>query len=222
MERRTQQERTEESRQRLLTAAMVLFGTKGYTGTTLTDIGREAGISRGLVAYHFGSKEGCMRAVLEEIRTRSRRFGSTGLGDRRGLAALEHVAENYLRSYVTGYRGGRTMFVAIVESISSTPELQPLTTETDDVFREVIAERLREAIEDSDLPDDTDIHTHSILLVGLLRGLGLQWLVSPTSVDLDDVVPATLAMIRASLDPPRAKVRVPDGRRRIASRATIR
>jgi AcrR family transcriptional regulator len=160
--------------------------------------------------------------VLEQIRAQSRHMGTTDLGDRRGLAALEHVAKTYLHSYETGYRGGRTMFVAIVESISSTPELLELTTETDESFREAIAERLREAIAHGELAESTDVATFSVLVVGLLRGIGLQWLVSARAVSLDEVVPSAMAMIRSSLEPQRPTARPSGTHQRRRTRAPAR
>ncbi len=214
MDRRTQQERTEESRRRLLAAATTLFGTKGYAGTTLTDIGREAGFSRGLLAYHFGTKEACLREVLADIRAQSHHLATVGLGDRRGVAAIEHVAETYLRSYIGGSQNGRTMFVAIVESISSNPELLELTIEADEAFRSGIAQRLTEAIDDGELPHGIDVHTHSVLITGLLRGIALQWLVAPSAVDLESVVPIALKMIHTSLAVAQPATPHPDARGR--------
>lgn len=51
-------------RQRILTAAARLFGTKGYSETTLADIGAEAGTFAGSLYYYFPSKESIVEEVL--------------------------------------------------------------------------------------------------------------------------------------------------------------
>jgi AcrR family transcriptional regulator len=61
--RRTQQERSEESAQRLLDAAIELIGEKGFDRTTAAEIGERAGYSRSMVRARYGSKE----ALLESI-----------------------------------------------------------------------------------------------------------------------------------------------------------
>ena len=38
-------------------AAIQIFREKGYIGTTLRDISREAGVSVSTVSYYYGSKE---------------------------------------------------------------------------------------------------------------------------------------------------------------------
>lgn len=48
---------------RVLEAAYMLFGTRGYAGTGTADIAREADVSEGSIFYHFGSK----RALLVEL-----------------------------------------------------------------------------------------------------------------------------------------------------------
>ncbi|MFT3852504.1 MAG: TetR family transcriptional regulator [Ilumatobacteraceae bacterium] len=199
MARRTQQERTEHSRRRLVKAALALMGTQGYAGTTLAEIGRAAGVSRGLVTYHFGTKEACIRAVLEDVRRGTARANAAAGERTRGLAALDRVTEGYLRGYVTGHPGGRAIFVAITESISATPELRELTTENDEAFRGVVQCQLQEAVDDGELAAGVDVGVLSVLVVGLLRGVALQWLVQEAAVDLDRVVPAVQRMVHASL-----------------------
>lgn len=51
-------------RQRILSAAAKLFGTKGYSETTLADIGAEAGTYAGSLYYYFPSKESIVEEVL--------------------------------------------------------------------------------------------------------------------------------------------------------------
>ena len=52
-----------ETRARVLEAAYLLFGTRGYAGTGTADIAAQADVSEGSIFYHFGSK----RAVLVEL-----------------------------------------------------------------------------------------------------------------------------------------------------------
>lgn len=66
-EERTQVERTREARENIIRAAFVCIGKRGYHNTALTDIAREARVSRELPRYHFGSKEGLVMALLTEL-----------------------------------------------------------------------------------------------------------------------------------------------------------
>jgi AcrR family transcriptional regulator len=62
--RRSQQERVEESTQRLLQAAAELIAEGGYDAASAAEIGRRAGYSRSMVRARFGSKEQLVDAVI--------------------------------------------------------------------------------------------------------------------------------------------------------------
>ncbi|WP_162527186.1 TetR/AcrR family transcriptional regulator [Sphingomonas solaris] len=50
----------------ILRAAQRLFAAKGYTTTGVREIAAEAGVNSALVRRYFGSKEGLLRAAIEE------------------------------------------------------------------------------------------------------------------------------------------------------------
>ncbi|MCR3955348.1 MAG: TetR/AcrR family transcriptional regulator [Gudongella sp.] len=50
----------------IMDAAKILFHNKGYLSTTTQDIIDEVGISRGLLYYHFKSKEDILFAIVEK------------------------------------------------------------------------------------------------------------------------------------------------------------
>jgi AcrR family transcriptional regulator len=54
-----------EKRATILDAAEAIFVERGYHGTSLRDVSSAAGVTLALVSYHFGSKEGLFRAVIE-------------------------------------------------------------------------------------------------------------------------------------------------------------
>lgn len=58
---------SEESKKRFVEAARVLFAQKGYKGTTIEDIVRLAGGSKGNLYYHFTNKEGLLIYLLEAL-----------------------------------------------------------------------------------------------------------------------------------------------------------
>jgi AcrR family transcriptional regulator len=65
--RRTQEERRDESEQRMLAAGVRLVAQLGPEKLTLTDVGKNAGYSRGLPAHHFGSRENYLKALASYV-----------------------------------------------------------------------------------------------------------------------------------------------------------
>jgi AcrR family transcriptional regulator len=57
----------EGTRQRILDAALDLFGERGLTGATVRDIAKRAKVNVAAISYHFGGKEELYRAVAKSI-----------------------------------------------------------------------------------------------------------------------------------------------------------
>lgn len=56
--------RRQDSRQRILDAALGVFRTKGYTATTVDDLCTAAGVTKGSFFHHFESKEAAALAAI--------------------------------------------------------------------------------------------------------------------------------------------------------------
>lgn len=63
---RAQQKRAEDTRQRLLGAAIEMFTTVGFEGATGAALEEEAGVQRGLLRYHFGDKDTLWRLAVDQ------------------------------------------------------------------------------------------------------------------------------------------------------------
>jgi AcrR family transcriptional regulator len=58
---------TQPTRKALLAAAAEAFSLSGFDGVTIRDIERRAGVNRGLVAHHFGSKGALWDATIDSL-----------------------------------------------------------------------------------------------------------------------------------------------------------
>lgn len=65
--RRSQAERSEAMRERLVDAALQCLVTEGYAGTTVSKIVETARVSRGSPVHHFSSKAALMEAAAEQL-----------------------------------------------------------------------------------------------------------------------------------------------------------
>ena len=61
-----QEERSERSRAQIMEAALKLFSSVGYHGTSMRDIADAAGVSTGNVYHQFSDKESLFRALLDQ------------------------------------------------------------------------------------------------------------------------------------------------------------
>jgi len=104
--RRTQAERTAETRRRILDAVVESIAELGFQRTTATEIAKRAGVTWGAVQHHFGAKGGILEAVLEDTFERFEArvadiSGEAPLGRRVALfveRAWEHFSSPHFRS----------------------------------------------------------------------------------------------------------------------------
>jgi len=91
--------RTSNKRDSIFRAAIGLFATQGFENTSMSEITQAAGAADGTVFYHFKTKTGLFRAILEDTRELLVRELSE-LVDRRpadsGLALLEETIAAFL------------------------------------------------------------------------------------------------------------------------------
>ena len=62
-----QEERSAETRRRLLDATVACLYERGYAGTTTTEIATRAGVSRGAQLHHFPKKDELVVSALEHV-----------------------------------------------------------------------------------------------------------------------------------------------------------
>lgn len=103
----------ERSRAAILRAAEELFARRGFEATSLEEVGRAAGLSRGTPRYFFGSKEDLYRVVLERVFADAREWVARGRAAASG-AAPEVVIAEAVGSYID-FLASRPSFVRLAE-----------------------------------------------------------------------------------------------------------
>jgi len=77
--RRTQAERTAETRSKLIEATVECLIEQGYVGTTTLAVCKRAGVSHGSLLHHFGKRQVLLGAALEAVYGRLRARVVAGL-----------------------------------------------------------------------------------------------------------------------------------------------
>jgi AcrR family transcriptional regulator len=92
--------RTEvERKQEIRAAAMRCFVRRGYSGTRLSDIAREAGMSKGGLYFHYRAKEELFADILEtQLDTLRTRWSFDPVADESPDRTLQRLVVAHLRS----------------------------------------------------------------------------------------------------------------------------
>lgn len=94
-----QQEKTQKTRERILSAAIKEFGTKSYDTASVNAICNEGGIPKGLFYHNFQNKDAiyleCVKICFEQM-TEYQKLNSSKLGDScRGLQELLFARQKF-------------------------------------------------------------------------------------------------------------------------------
>jgi AcrR family transcriptional regulator len=179
----------------VLDAAMRLVAAGGVRAVTLAAVGKEAGYSRGIVSHHFGSRRALMDAVAREVQGRFSPRASAG----DGLHRVLDLVDAYLAALSERHRDAQVFLVLWTEAIASDEDLRPIFAERDEAFRTGMADAVRAGVADGSIRADADPAATAVVLVGLLRGVGLQRLLSRAAIDLDDVRAEVEQLLRSGL-----------------------
>ncbi|NCF45905.1 MAG: TetR family transcriptional regulator [Proteobacteria bacterium] len=88
------------TKSKLLQAALRAFTTQGYEASSTRNIETTAGVKRGLISYHFGTKQALWEAVADHIMQVAERELSAAV---RGAADADTDARARLRHFVKAY-----------------------------------------------------------------------------------------------------------------------
>lgn len=207
---RTQGQRRDAARARMLAAAMQLISQGGAARLNLVDVGREAGYSHALPHYHFKNKVGLLLAVYHHISDTAGARVKAWLRRRRkapvppGLDTIEASIRAYLGLAAGDPTPSRVMNVLWSESASSIPELADTVRATSRSYLAQHEDQLRQAIARGEVDPAVDVASMAVLVLALQRGLAFQQLLDPSGVDLGRVADVAVSLVRRGLAHPDA------------------
>jgi AcrR family transcriptional regulator len=193
-----------EKAQRIIDAMRTSVGLRGTTGSTFDHVAREAGVSRGLLHYYFGTKERLLAEVVRrDCDLRMERLTET-------IAGVDRVedADALLRALVESLRDtvGETpeFFVILLELHTLARRNEEIAAEVAELHRRVrghLAVLLAGARDDGVIRLAGEPEPISEVLFALADGLAMRMLAEPGR-DYEEALAVALRAARALvLDP---------------------
>lgn len=186
----------EARRTQILDAAVRCFARGGYYATTIEDLVRETGLSRGAIYLYFPSKEALYLALSErwncgmeaEVRARL----SPDLSPAAMLQLLievngEHVEADACRVLIEGWNLGHHI-----------PALGERAKQEQERNLSALSHLLHAGIAAGEFRADLDVEAQARILMATLHGLMVQWHHQPGSVDWHRIAEEIVRGLRAS------------------------
>jgi AcrR family transcriptional regulator len=183
-----------EKAQRIVHAMRTCVGTRGATGATFDHVAREAGVSRGLLHYYFGTKERLLAEVVRrDCDLRMERLSATTAGAQDPDALLGQLAASLLELMDESPE----FFVILLELHTLARHNAEVAVELAELHRRVrghLAGILAAARDEGAIRLSGEPEVVSEVLFSLADGLAMRMLAEPER----DFGPAVAAAVRAA------------------------
>ncbi|MEW2564258.1 ScbR family autoregulator-binding transcription factor [Streptomyces griseorubiginosus] len=189
------QERAEVTRAAILDGAARAFDAEGYHGTSLGDIVKEAGVTKGALYFHFSSKEELAQALIDEQFSVP---GPAATAERAGVQAVIDILHMMARQLVQDVRVRAGIRLVIDQSSKTGIVSEPYTR-----WIELFEGHLAQGQERGDVKPDVDPARVARLIVGSWTGLQLSSQVLSGRKDLSAETTLMWEMLLPSIVPPR-------------------
>jgi len=198
---RTQALRRMASEQRLVNAALRVLAHKGWVGMTLAEVGKSAGVSRGLASHHFGNKAGLLRALTLQINQSFDEAMHALPPSKPGLEAVLNYVSVYLGRKDQKWTNTRTLLLLMAEALIHGSENAGVLADYMKRMFDYLEENIRIGIEAGEIRHDVSPRLSAETVIGTLRGVMLQRLVEAKRLDMSEMHDHLLHVFRRAFAP---------------------
>ena len=202
MVRRTKED-AQETRNRILDIAVEVFYRQGVAQTSLSDIAREAGVTRGAIYWHFANKVDLFDAMLDRLicplKINSSEREAQLAVDPLGFvlsATAEFIGK---MTDDTGFRRVFEIFWHKCEYVGEMANLRDSHLEEGKNHIDIIEHALVLAQEKGQIDRTLTPHQATIGLIALIDGLLFNWTKNPELFPLNDYAPRIIDVWLAGL-----------------------
>jgi AcrR family transcriptional regulator len=158
----------EEARTRILTAANLVFGEKGYRQATMDDVAKKLGVSKGALYLYFAGKEDLFEAICRAQPLAFKEIlYSTFNESKNPLESAGEFFDKMLKQY--GSNSGLSF--EIFSEASHNPGLRKILKKTQDEYATTLMSYLEEGRKRGFIDRDLDLRPITYALIALWNGI---------------------------------------------------
>ena len=164
---------------RIVAAMRASVGARGAAGSTFDVVAREAGVSRGLLHYYFGSKE---RLMVEVVRRDCDTFVAELEASLEKAATVDEIIASLVQTldaFVKGEPGTQAVIYEMLSASHHSGEIRAEMAELYRTWRRHLADALRHKETEGVVTLTGDAESVASLIFAIGDGLGLQMVSDP-------------------------------------------
>lgn len=172
----------EKRRTQIVDIAIETIATQGFSQASLAEIAKKAGISKGVISYHFDGKEELVEEILRSLMRKPADFVKERVS--RAAAAAEKLRA-YVEANFDFMKANRVGYVALVDLWGQRDSgRNSLNADAYEPSRHYLAHILEEGQRRGEMRAFPVMPTAS-LIQGAIDGVMLQWVLDEKAIDLD-------------------------------------
>jgi len=166
----------EERRRSILDAALRLFANKGYESTSISQLAKEVGISKGLVYTYFDSKEALLKSLVFDLNEMERDFWED-IQNEDPSRMLSNIFNGYFNTLINN-KDKLRLISALTFQVEKFDFIQDLASQKMSAYLHLFEDLLNK-IGFKNAKDE------ALLIGALLDGIAMQFLVIHNDYPLD-------------------------------------
>jgi AcrR family transcriptional regulator len=199
--RRTQADRTDQMRRRLIEASIALLRQNGYAGFRTADVAARAKVSRGGQLHHFRTKDSLVLGALEEIYRRASVASEARLAAIQGPVHIEDIIKD-----AEAYYFADNFFTSLDVTISA-GKSRRISAQVKEIafrYRQPIEELWANRLVQRGVPMRT-ARNAVWLIHSAVRGLTIRAMLPHPAAQLQDTLQMIVKLLESELGHPAAK-----------------
>jgi TetR/AcrR family acrAB operon transcriptional repressor len=176
--KRTKEEAA-QTRQDLLDAALEIFSQQGYEAARLQDIAKAAGVTRGAIYHHFGSKTELFNTLMDEASAQESGAVEAAIAEGGSLVEIMARILAYSLALIEEDERLRQIFELSLFKTGDDPELAEVRrqrVEQTELLVNSTASIMAQGIANGELRADLNPHTVARAFIAYQNGVATLWL----------------------------------------------
>ncbi|MBW2051014.1 MAG: TetR family transcriptional regulator [Deltaproteobacteria bacterium] len=180
-------EDAEKTRQNILDTALLIFSRRGYRGTRLEDVAKQAGVTRGAIYWHFRDKFDLYDTLLRDgYASYYERIAAILNADESPLSRIRRL---FVETFVFSeddekYRAVEEIRIFKSEAIDEMKRSMQKMATVSKFLRQAVATLIREGIKAGEIKSGIDPDLAALSLVSHMSGVVITWMRDPQSFSI--------------------------------------
>jgi AcrR family transcriptional regulator len=182
----------EETRIKIVRAAVKLFARQGYHKTTITDLAQAIGLTSGAIFHHFANKEAILNGVVDWVERGMHVYSDiTDNAEHGSLAMIEEVLRVMCSHFNRNPEATICLAALATEFAGSGHPMETRLKQIYKIFVDSLASKLM------DNKSVTDPEAASIAFIGAVQGIAVQGLLRQGERTVDELAAGFLSLMKS-------------------------